>query len=222
MRTVTLTIDNLRVHAPEGSMLLWAALDKGIYIPNLCALRECVVPFAGCRLCFVEIAGYPEPVTACTEPVREGLVVSTHTENVLTLQRTAAELILSAHHVDCGHCGKNKTCELQKIAVHLRMKLKPRRLRSLPRMVPLDTSHPLFTYDPSKCVVCGRCLWVCKEKGKGGVLNFAYRGFDMVVTTFGRAPDADACCYECEQCVAACPVGAIRLNAHDRNGGEYA
>jgi len=211
MKTISLIIDKQKVSAQEGDILLWVALENGFYIPNVCALKERAVPFAGCRLCFVEIEGYPEPVTACTETVREGMVVKTKTEKIRTLQRTAFELILSTHHVDCGHCGKNKKCELQKIALHLKGKLKSKRFRLIPKNLPLDESHPLFTYDPDKCVLCGRCIWVCREQQKVGTLNFAYRGFDMLVTTFGDPLVGGANCTQCRKCVEACPVGALLL-----------
>lgn len=211
MKKVTLSIDGKKVEAREGEILLWVALDNGIYIPNLCALRERQQPYAGCRLCFVEIEGYPEPVTACTESVKEGMVVKTQTEEVQKLQKTAAELILSTHHIDCGHCGKNKKCELQKIARHLKIKLKPKRLRLLSKDLPVDDSHPLFIYDPNKCVLCGKCVWVCKEKQGVGTLNFAYRGFEMVVTTFNKLPLGEVECNQCGSCVEVCPVGALLL-----------
>jgi len=209
MKTISLIMDNQKVLAQEGDILLWVALENGFYIPNLCALKERSVPFAGCRLCFVEIEGYPEPVTACTETVREGMVVKTKTVKVQKLQRTAFELILSTHHVDCGYCGKNKKCELQKIAVHLKVKLKSKRFRLIPKNLPVDESHPLFTYDPDKCVLCGRCVWVCREQQKAGTLNFAYRGFDMLVTTFGDPLVEGAHCTQCGKCVEVCPVGAL-------------
>ncbi len=209
MKTISLIIDNQKVLAQEGDILLWVALENGFYIPNLCALKERAALFAGCRLCFVEVEGYPEPVTACTETIREGMVVKTKTEKVRTLQRTAFELILSTHHVDCGHCGKNKKCELQKIALHLKVKLKSKRFRLIPKGLARDDSHPLFTYDPDKCVLCGRCIWVCREQQKVGTLNFAYRGFDMMVTTFGDPLVGGSNCTQCRKCVEACPVGAL-------------
>jgi bidirectional [NiFe] hydrogenase diaphorase subunit len=106
MDTVTLTIDGIPVKARRGEKVLWAALDAGIYIPNLCAIREAEQPFGGCRLCFVEIEGRPAPVTACTEEVAEGMVVHTESPRVERLRRTAAELLIAAHHVDCRACAK--------------------------------------------------------------------------------------------------------------------
>jgi len=211
MKTISLTIDGREVIAREDDILLWVALTNGFYIPHLCALKERAHPFAGCRFCFVEIEGYSEPVTACTETVRAGMVVSTKTETIRQLQRTAFELILSAHHIDCVHCGKNKICELQKIAKHLTIKLSPNKLPTIPRNFPCDDSHPLFIYDPDKCVLCGKCVWVCGEHHKTGVFNFAHRGFNMIVTTFGSSLLGGDECDQCRKCVEVCPVGALLL-----------
>jgi formate dehydrogenase major subunit/NADH-quinone oxidoreductase subunit G len=110
MKTVSLTIDGKKVTAPEGEKVLWAALDNGIYIPNLCALRDAAEPAAACRLCFVEVEGYNKPVTACTEPIREGMVVNTKGPNALRLARTGFELIMASHPVDCANCASNGVC----------------------------------------------------------------------------------------------------------------
>ena len=205
---VTLTIDGVQVKARQGERILWAALDAGIYIPNLCAIRGVNPPLAGCRLCFVEIEGRPDLVTACTEPVADGLVVKTSTPRVNRLRRTAFEFLISHHPVDCGNCAKNRKCELQKIASHLRLKLKPKRLPTIPKSLPLDSSHPLFIYDPNKCVLCGKCVWACGKWGTGE-LKFAFRGIDTVVSTFGNVPLIESSCNSCAQCVAVCPVGAL-------------
>lgn len=194
--------------AKEGTCILWAALDNGLYIPNLCAVREIKPPFASCRLCFVEIEGRNAPVTACTEPVNDGMVVNLNTSKIKRLRNTAFELLLSHHHLDCAHCDKNRNCELQNIASHLGLKLKPKRFKRIPRELPIDSSHTLFTYDPNKCVICGKCVWVCQKQGSG-ILDFAYRGIDTVVSTFSGMPLSEAGCTSCLACVAVCPVGAL-------------
>jgi formate dehydrogenase major subunit/NADH-quinone oxidoreductase subunit G len=207
-RKVTLTIDGIEVKAPKGERVLWAALDKGIYIPNLCAIREADLPFGACRLCFVEIEGRRSPVTACTEVVEKGMVVKTNTPRVNRLRRTAFELLLSHHPIDCRHCAKNRNCELQRIASRLGFKLKLQRFRPIPRALPIDSSHPLFVYDPNKCVLCGKCVWVCHERGIGAI-DFAFRGIDTRVSTFDNVPLIDSNCNSCLECVKVCPVGAL-------------
>jgi bidirectional [NiFe] hydrogenase diaphorase subunit len=209
MKDVSLTIDGKRVKAPEGQTILWAALDNGIYIPNLCAIQERNEPLAGCRVCFVEIEGSPEPVTACTELVREGMVVQTRSPRALRLARTSAELLIASHTVDCGHCAKNRLCELQTIAKHLGLKLKSKRLKKLERGLPVDDSCPLFNYDPNKCVLCGKCVWVCRERLGIGAIGFTRRGFKRMISTFQDRPMADSKCTQCGECVKVCPVGAL-------------
>lgn len=208
-KRVSLTIDGRRVWAAPGDMVLWAALDSGIYIPSLCAIRGKTEPNASCRLCFVEIEGRDRPVTACTTPVAEGMVVSTRGVQAVRLARTALELLLASHPVDCAHCLRNGSCELQNIARHLRVKMKTRRLRKILPELAVDSSHPLFVYDPNKCVLCGRCVWTCREKPGRGIIGFAYRGFRRMVTTFGDEPMDRASCGDCSECVAVCPVGAL-------------
>ncbi len=212
-KTVSLTINDQEIRALDGERILWAALDNGIYIPNLCAIRERSEPFAACRLCFVEIEGEDRPVTACTTPVGEGMVVNTKGAKALRLARTALELLLASHPVDCANCLRNGSCELQKIAKHLRVKLKTKRFRKILPELPIDSSSLLFIYDPNKCVLCGRCVWVCQEKLGKGTIGFAYRGFRRMVTTFGDEPVGQSGCQDCSECVAICPVGALVFKA---------
>jgi bidirectional [NiFe] hydrogenase diaphorase subunit len=209
MKKVSLTIDGKRITAGEGEKLLWVALDNDIYIPNLCALRDNSEPAASCRLCFVEVEGREEPVSACTEPVTEGMVVNTRGEKALRLARSAFELIMASHPVDCAHCVRQGSCELQEIARHLKVSLKSKRLRRLLHELPVDDSNPLFIYDPNKCVLCGRCVWVCQRRLGIGIFGFAYRGFNRVVTTFAGEPIGETGCQECGDCVNACPTGAL-------------
>jgi bidirectional [NiFe] hydrogenase diaphorase subunit len=208
MELVTLFIDGIEVKAREGEKLLWVALANGFYIPNLCAIKQADLPLASCRLCFVEIEGRDAPVTACTEPVTDGMAVHLDTPKVKRLRNTAFELLLSHHKVDCGHCIKNKSCELQNIASRLGLKLKLTRLRQLLLDAPIDSSHSLFVYDPNKCVLCGKCVWICHEQGTG-ILDFAFKGIETKVGTIEGIPLAEAGCEGCLACVAVCPVGAL-------------
>ena len=212
MKNISLTIDDKKISCSERKTILWAALENNIYIPNLCAIQEKVQPTASCRLCFVEVEAENDPVVACTEPVKEGMVVHTRGKNALRLARTSAELILASHPVDCGHCLKNRSCELQKIARHLGIKLKTKRFRKTEKTLPIDESSPLFTYDPNKCVLCGKCVWVCQEKLGVGMIGFTRRGFKRRVSTFQDKPIGQSICGECTQCVTMCPVGSLTFN----------
>jgi bidirectional [NiFe] hydrogenase diaphorase subunit len=209
--SVSLTIDGNKIKAPAGTKILWAALDNGIYIPNLCAIKEKPEPNASCRLCWVEIEGEKEPVTACTAEVKDGMEVNTRGEKGLELARTGFELLMASHALDCAHCKANGNCELQKIAKVLKCSLKPKNFRLLTRDLPIDNSNPLFTLDPNKCVLCGRCVWECRKQGDRAVLGFAHRGFKRVLTTFGDEPVGKDRCLDCRQCVEVCPSGALTL-----------
>ncbi len=209
--TCTIFIDGREVKTAANSNLLWAALDNGIYIPNLCCIKGMERPFASCRLCYVEIEGRPEPVTACTETVTEGMVVKINSPAATILRRTAFELIMSNHLLECARCPKNRHCELQRVARADHLKLNTRSLHRLNLNLPVDNSHPLFTFDPNKCVLCGKCVWICHKVGKG-VLDFAHRGVKTRVSTFMGLPIAESGCDSCLACVDICPVGALYRN----------
>jgi len=222
MKTITLTIDGQKISARPGEKLLRAALDNGIYIPNLCYIKDKPESSASCRLCWVEIEGIKEPVTACTVEAAEGMAVNTRGEKSLALARAGFELIMASHALDCAHCPANGKCELQKIAKHLKASLKTKRFRLLLRELPVDDSNPLFTYDPNKCVLCGRCIWACRHDIQSGVFGFAHRGFDRVMTTFADEPIGKDQCLDCHRCVEVCPTGALTFKDGKKPPGNKA
>jgi bidirectional [NiFe] hydrogenase diaphorase subunit len=209
MKKVSITIDGKEIKTRAGEKLLWAALENGIYIPNLCAIKDKPEPNAACRLCWVEVEGEKRPVTACTVEVSEGMAVNTKGEKALALARAGFELMMASHKLDCRHCPANGACELQKIAKALRCPLKPKGLREILRDLPVDDSNPLFRYDPNKCVLCGRCIWECRKRKETALLGFAHRGFERVLTTFGDEPIGKDRCLDCSACVEVCPTGAL-------------
>jgi bidirectional [NiFe] hydrogenase diaphorase subunit len=213
LRNVSLTIDGKKLTTNEGNTILWTALENGVYIPNLCAIQEKKEAAASCRLCFVEIDGWTEPVTACTELVKEGMVVHTKGKLALRLARTSLELLLSNHPLDCSHCSKSRSCELLKIAKHLGIKVKANRFRKLERNLPIDDSLSIFTFDPNKCVLCGKCVWVCTEQVRIGAIGFTRRGFKRTVSTYQDQPLAESRCTQCGECVKVCPVGALTFKS---------
>jgi bidirectional [NiFe] hydrogenase diaphorase subunit len=206
---IKLIVDSKELEVEQGTTLLEACLLNGIYVPNLCFLEGMGHPDASCRLCFVEIDG--KPVPACTVRVAAPLVVKTDTPAVRTLQRSALRLLLSVHDVDCAHCHANKKCALQDIARFLGMGLKPKGLEHYFKDPPIVEDHPFIRYYPNRCVLCGRCVRVCKTKEGRPQMNFAKRGFDTVISFYGTPEAMESACGDCQSCVDVCPVGAITL-----------
>jgi len=208
-RAIAFYIDDTPVVAQRGQKILWAALDAGIYIPHLCAIRGQDHPFGGCRLCLVEIAGEELPIPACSEPVVKGMRVYTKSPRVARLRRTAFELLMSHHDLDCRHCAKNGTCELQHLAKHLKVSLKTKRLKRLDTGRPVDASYPPIVLNPNRCVLCGKCVWVCNEVEKAGAIDFVLRGLNTFVAPFNQGPLSQSTCTGCMRCVEICPTGAF-------------
>ncbi|MCX6004680.1 MAG: 2Fe-2S iron-sulfur cluster-binding protein [Chloroflexi bacterium] len=206
----TVLIEGKEIRVNSGANLLWAALDNELYIPNLCGIRGIEKPPASCRLCFVEVDEKSEPVTACTEKVRDGMIVRLESPKIIRLRKTAFDLLLSDHNLDCAHCVKNKKCELQNIAQRMHLKLNDKRYKKIGKNLPVDSSHPNFVFDPNKCVLCGKCVWACRREGIG-VLDFAYRGIQTIISTFAGMPLAETNCTACLECVKVCPVAALYM-----------
>lgn len=206
---VNFRVNDKQIQADNGITVLQACLDNGIYIPNLCYIKDMDNPPASCRLCFVEIDGYSQPVTSCTTLVTDGMTVRTDTEVLKRIQKTAFELLLSTHNVDCKNCPANRKCELQRIAKYLHFGLKVKRLEQLERDVKIEYDHPFLTYHPDKCVLCGKCVYVCRNKNGTSMLAFAKRGLDTVISFFGDEDGAVQTCENCQLCIDICPVGAI-------------
>jgi bidirectional [NiFe] hydrogenase diaphorase subunit len=208
---VKLLVNDKEIEVKDGITVLQACLVNGIYIPNLCHLESMVNPAASCRLCFVEIEGAEKPVPSCTVHVKTGMVVKTDTPFVRRLQRSAFKLLMSAHEVDCGHCPANKKCELQRIAKFLRVGLKPKQLELHLKEPGIDETHPFLNYYPNRCVLCGKCIFVCREKHGSTFLAFAKRGLETVVSSYGEKDRPILPCEKCLACVEICPVSAIAL-----------
>ncbi|MDY0002832.1 MAG: 2Fe-2S iron-sulfur cluster-binding protein [Polyangia bacterium] len=214
MTEATFTIDGQTVTAPEGQKLLWAAEAAGIFIPHLCAHPDHDPPFASCRLCFVEIAGRSEPVTACTEPVKDGLIVRTRSDRVDRLVRSGLHLLMSTHDLDCRACPARHRCGLRQIARRRRIGLRSGDPPPASPGLPRDDSHPRLGLDPNRCVLCGLCVWMCEEVVGRGLLHFASRGPSTRVSTFGGLPLVGQCPLDegCSaRCASVCPVGALYL-----------
>jgi NADH dehydrogenase/NADH:ubiquinone oxidoreductase subunit G len=206
---ISLTVDGRKVEVPKGVSVLRACLMRGIYIPNLCYLEGRSEPAASCRLCFVEIEGYPDPVLSCTTEVRDGMVVRTDSAKVRRLQVSGFHLLMSAHPVLCSACPANKRCDLQKIARHLRVGLRPKGLEPIERPQAVDQGHPHLSYHPYRCVLCERCISACKGARGHPLISLAKRGMETAISFFGVGNLASDGCPSCQACVRVCPVMAL-------------
>jgi formate dehydrogenase alpha subunit len=207
MGKVSLNINNLVVKAEEGTTVLRAAQNAGIYIPTLCADSD-LEPYGGCRLCLVEIEGVEDLPASCTTPVAEGMVILTETARVTEMRRRIVELLLSDHPENCLLCPSNQRCELQKIAAYVGFE--QQRFKKLERPVYIDSSNPFFVRDLSKCILCEKCVRVCNEvQGLGALDVFRDGMWSKIITSAGDIPIAESICESCGQCVAKCPTGAL-------------
>jgi len=210
-KTINLTIDGVSVSVPEGTSIMHAASVSGVTVPKLCA-TDSLEPFGSCRLCLVEIEGRRGYPASCTTPVAEGIKVHTQTPKLADIRRGVMELYISDHPLDCLTCATNGDCELQDMAGAVGLRdvrygyEGENHLQSVK-----DTSNPYFTFDPSKCIVCSRCVRACEEVQGTFALTIQGRGFDSKVSA-GNKDFKDSECVSCGACVQACPTATLIEN----------
>lgn len=214
---IELTIDGKPVAVKAGATVMDAADQAGIHIPNLCHLKG-YKGIGACRLCVVEVAGLKRPMTACTTRVKEGMVVVTDSEAVIDLRRYVIDLILSMHPMNCMTCPKTSVCRLQEYAYDLGLKESSFTAKRFD--FPLDGENPFILRDPNYCVLCNRCVRVCKAQGTA-VLDVFGRGVGSRIATAGDVPLQDGGCTFCGSCVEVCPVNAIVEAPQGRRGREW-
>lgn len=209
MNAVTINVDGRELRAQAGERLLGALMRAGIEVPNLCFIEGVEPPNGGCRLCWVEVEGRRKPVTSCTLPVSQGMVVRTRTPAVDRLVRAGFEMLLSTHRLDCKVCPGNRRCALQDIAKARKVPLKGKRLAKIEPDLPIDESRPDLGFNPNHCILCGKCVHACNHEVKKGVLDIINRGLLARVSTFDGKPLAEQDCGLCTRCAEVCPVGAF-------------
>jgi len=203
---VTLTIDGREVKAPQGSTVLEAARQAGIKIPTLCYLKG-INEIGACRMCVVDV-GARSLQAACVYPVSEGLKVVTNSPRVREARKVTLELILSNHERKCLSCVRSENCELQKLAKDLNVG--DIRFEGATNHYAIDDFSPSIVRDPNKCVLCRRCVSVCKNIQTVSAIETNERGFDTIVSSPFNMKLKDTPCVNCGQCITACPVGALR------------
>jgi formate dehydrogenase beta subunit len=240
MDTINLTIDGIEVKTTRGKRILEAALDAGVYIPNLCALRDIKLPFGACRLCQVQIEGRRGTITACSEPAVEGMVVHSNTPEVNCLRREILEIMLARHPHECltcwrrerckpfdiclrnvsvtercVTCPKNRHCELQKVVDFIGLDAMP--FPYTPKGLPVEIENPFIVRNNNLCILCGRCIRVDQEILGFEAIAFNLRGARTYIGgAFGK-PLIESGCTFCGSCVEVCPTGALMDRGEEWN-----
>lgn len=205
-KMINLTIDDQKISVPKGTTILQAAKQAGIDIPTLCFLKE-INEVGDCRMCIVEVEGRKGFATSCIQTVEEGMVVHTHTPNVLEARHVILDLIISNHSKDCLTCTRSGNCELQALATKfnvLQVEFEGERTEHK-----IDDLSPSIVRDFNKCILCRRCVAACKNVQKIGAIDCINRGFESCISTVGDHSLNDVNCTFCGQCIEACPTGAL-------------
>lgn len=203
---LTMTINGREVSFKEGKTVLEVCQDEDIFIPTLCHDPR-LKPYGACRLCIVEVAGAPKPLTSCTTPATQGMTVTTESARLWRLRKTIIELLLSNHPNDCMCCEGAGSCDMQEMAYNYGANKD--RFQGEKWNLPVKEDNPFITFEPEKCIVCGRCTRICNEVVMAGTIDMTGRGFNVLPNTAFDKPRTLENCEFCGQCVSACPTGAL-------------
>ena len=209
----SITINGQKYEFTDEKNILTIIRNAGIEIPTLCYHPE-LSTFGACRLCTVE-DDKGRTFASCSEKPKDGMVIFTHTGRLRRYRKLIVELLLASHCRDCTTCDVHGKCGLQKLAYQLG--INNIRFMNNRETQPVDFSSPAIVRDPNKCILCGNCVRVCSEVQTVGVLGFAHRGVETVVSPAFNKKLADTNCVSCGQCRVVCPTGALTI-FHDMSG----
>lgn len=214
MDKVNIFIDGKKVSVFKDSTIMQAADKVGIEIPRLCYHPKLSIEGA-CRVCIVKVEGYDYFLTSCSTKVEEGMVIQTNSPEIRQARRDIVELILDNHPKDCQTCERDTQCELQRLAYKLG--IRERLFEGKRKKYPLEDSSSSVVRNAEKCILCGRCIRVCKEIQ--GVCNLSQqrRGFSTIVTPGYFSNMDESVCIQCGQCINVCPTGAFLEKKHTEN-----
>ena len=207
----TITVNDRPIQAQAGETLLAAMRRAGISVPTLCNLEH-LTPTGACRLCVVEVEGQRNLVPSCAFPVQPDMQVQTHSSRAVRARKTIVELLLANHPDDCLYCVRNNNCTLQSLASELGVR--QRRYFGARPIHHADTSSASIVRDPSKCILCGKCVRVCEEIQGVAAIDFVNRGSRTEVGTAFKQGLNVSSCINCGQCIMVCPTGALSEQSH--------
>lgn len=205
MSNATLTVNGREVAISGERNLLEVIRKAGIDLPTFCYRPELSI-YGSCRMCLVQLEG-KGIIEACAAKPQPGMVITTDTAQLRQMRRINIELLLASHNCDCPSCSRNGDCELQRLARQLGVT--EVRYKRTPKFDPVDDSSPSLLREPSKCILCGNCVRVCREVQSVGALSFIGRGSTARVAPAFERGLGESECINCGQCAAVCPTGAI-------------
>ena len=203
---INLTINGKNVSVEKGTTIIEAAKKIKIDIPNLCYEKD-LLPFAGCRMCLVEIEGNRKLQTACSTLVKEGMVVNTESEKLSRIRKNILDLLFSNHPNDCLTCDKVGNCKLQDYCY--RYGVKRGTWIGEKQNHKIDANNPVMIRNQNKCILCGKCVRVCQDVQITGAIDFVKRGFASYIGTHKDQDLNTENCRFCGQCISVCPTGAL-------------
>jgi bidirectional [NiFe] hydrogenase diaphorase subunit len=211
-QVLTFKINNQDVSAVAGQTILEVARENGIGIPTLCYLKG-LTAVGACRMCLVEIKGTPRLLPACVTRAAEGMEVTTDSPRLQEYRRTIVELLFAERNHVCAVCVSNNNCELQETARKVGM-TNVRVPYRYPRLG-VDATHPRFSVDHNRCILCARCVRVCDEIEGAHTWDTMGRGIDCrVITDMNQPWGASDTCTSCGKCVHVCPTGTLTEKGH--------
>ncbi|WP_457643103.1 2Fe-2S iron-sulfur cluster-binding protein [Persephonella sp.] len=209
MKQVEITIDGTKLKVPEGTTVLEAVKKLNKVVPTFCYHPKLPV-FGGCRMCLVYEKRWRTNIIACATPVQDGMEIETEHPKTLEERKFVLEMLFTRHPLDCPICDKAGECDLQNWGTYYGPQKNPSSITPFDKIRPEeDWKSDYFEFVSNRCVLCLRCISVCKNVVGADALFQEERGFEILISPDRKPMDEVSSCEACGLCVDICPVGAI-------------